>query len=194
MKQYHSTIVLVHGFNVRDGGANTIDRLKPYLDDHQIIEADYGWIGLLGVRLFSKNLINLLAGMTPKHSIGIGHSNGCTKLVAACEKGAPFDRLILINPALDRDYQFPLQLQRIDVFHNLDDTAVAASRFLPFHSWGDMGRVGYMGTDRRVHNHETRSLFGVSGHSAIFSRAASFVSYLKDKLALNEHCSNCGRI
>lgn len=189
-----STIVLAHGFNVRDGGKETLDQIKPYLErTHNILQADYGWVGLLGVRLFGDNIARLIAGMTPANAIGIGHSSGCMELVRACEMGAPFKRLVLINPALDNDVKFADSLQRIDVLHNQYDRSVMAAKYLPFHPWGDMGRVGYRGNDLRVINHETFRLFGVMGHSEVFKQAsADLALYLDDVLGLRNYCGYCG--
>ncbi len=172
-------IVLAHGFNVHDGGQNTTDKLIPHLEaaGHQVIQADYGYFGLFGVRFFNKHIAKVIAGMTPEDSIGIGHSNGCAILVEAARQDAPFKRLILINPALDRDTEFPEQIERVDVFHNMDDFVVTTSKWLPWHPWGDMGRLGYNGVSLRVVNHETKRRLNVSGHSAVFEKAAELVAW-----------------
>lgn len=175
-------LVFVHGFNVRDNGKATIDTLKPFLSDHKIFEADYGLIGLIGVRTFGKKIARIISGMTPDGAIGIGHSNGCMELIRACEMGAPFDRLIFINPALDNDVDIPAQLNRVDVLHNLEDDVVTLSKWLPWHYWGDMGKIGYTGLDARVHNHETQMLFNVEGHSGVFSRPEALASFIQELL------------
>ncbi len=172
------TVILTHGFNVKDGGAGSIDKLKPYLGDFRLLEADYGWFGLLSVRLYNDNIARMIKGMTPPQSIGIGHSNGCTLLMKACEFGASFRHLILINPALDKDTKIPLQVDRVDVLHNNYDNVVTASRFRPWHPWGEMGRTGYRGDDPRVFNHETFHLFGVQGHSEVFFKSADLAEYI----------------
>ncbi|RKZ86756.1 MAG: hypothetical protein DRQ39_05350 [Gammaproteobacteria bacterium] len=178
-------LVFVHGFNVHDGGADTLDTLKPYLkDDHTILEADYGWIGLAGVKIFGKKIARVIAGMTPNGAIGVGHSNGCMELIRACEYGAPFSQLILINPALDNDINMPLQVGRIDVLHNLEDDVVTMAKWYPFSYWGDMGRVGYTGNDTRVHNHETQQIFNVEGHSGVFQRPEAVAAYISTKIII----------
>jgi len=182
-----STIVLAHGFNVKDGGKKTIDKLLPFLNKHAVLQADYGFFNLFGVRFFNKHIARVVAGMTPYGSIGIGHSNGCDILVKSCNAGAPFSRLILINPALDRDTEFPLgDLVRVDVLHNVDDHVVDKARLFLFHPWGDMGRVGYQGKDARVRNHETKSLLNVSGHSEVFDKAMTLYFYLEDTLNIGD--------
>ena len=185
-------LVFVHGFNVSDGGKSTIDTLKPFLkNDYEILEADYGWIGLLGVKIYGKKIARVMAGMTPPKAIGIGHSNGCMELIRACEYGAPFSHLIFINPALDNDIKIPLQVDRVDVLHNLDDRVVTMSRLYPFCYWGDMGRVGYKGHDKRVHNHETKRLFNIMGrdaHDDIFTQAEILAGYI-GRLINYEQCN-----
>lgn len=177
-----STIVLAHGFNVKDGGKETIDKLLPYLKNHTVLQADYGFFGLFGVRFFNKNIASVVAGMTPYGAIGIGHSNGSDILLEACRAGANFSRLILINPALDRDTEFPDgMLARIDVLHNKDDRVVDTARLFLFHPWGDMGRVGYTGNDKRVRNHETKALFNASGHSDVFNKPRELVNFLESE-------------
>ena len=164
-------LVLVHGFNVTDGGAATIDKLIPHLTDFNVIQFDYGWIGLLGVKLFGRRIARKLAKATPSGAVGIGHSNGCMELVRACEYGAKYKHLILINPALDNDISVPDHVDSVLVYHNVDDTTVSMARWMPFSYWGDMGRVGYTGNDLRFENRETKSLFHVRGNSSIFNKA-----------------------
>lgn len=130
--------------------------------------ADYGWFGLLSVRLFNRRVSKKIVESITNHSTGIGHSNGCTILVEACKRGAMIDNLILINPALDRDTIFPDNIKNIIVYHNIFDSAVRISRWLPWHPWGDMGRVGYRGNDKRVVNVETSEIYEIRGHSTIF--------------------------
>jgi len=162
-----SNLILCRGFNEPNVEHASIDQLKPYLKNHNIQDASYGDFKFFGVRFFNDNVASVIAGMACENSIGIGHSNGCALLSRAAHRSAHIKRLILINPALDNDKVFPPYLERIDVFHNLYDFVVAGSRLLMFHEWGDMGRVGYKGSDKRVHNHETSALFNAVGHSGV---------------------------
>lgn len=164
-----SQLVFVHGFNVMDGGAGTTGKLAERLGHlGEPCQFRYGWLGLLGVRLFAGRFALMLSGMVSHGAVGIGHSNGCLILHRAAEDGAPFRHLILINPALDADVAFPPNVERIDVLHNSGDGVVSVSALLPFHDWGDMGRRGAVLPDQRVRNYDTRILFGVSGHSVVF--------------------------
>lgn len=179
-----SNIVLVHGFNVDDNGEQTVNKLEKYVNKeiYNVLHGDYGYFGLWGVRFFNKNIAQTIAGMTPPNTVAIGHSNGCAILVRAAEYGAKFSRLILINPALNMDMEFPEQVERIDIFHNIDDTTVSWAKWLPFHRWGAMGRYGSISEDPRVFNHETKELFGISGHSAVFDVSEKLANYIKENL------------
>lgn len=161
--------VLAHGFNVKDGGKNTIDRLKkPLIDDgHKIQEADSGYNFLGRVRLCNRNYAEIIAGMTTEGSVGIGHSNGCALLIDAARRGAGFSKLILINPALDRDTELPPEIDECLVIANRTDSVVTTSRFLLWHPWGDMGRVGYTGTDKRYTTIFSDD-WGMEDHSGVF--------------------------
>ena len=68
---------LVHGFNVKDAGAGTVDRLVPHLTHagFKCIELDYGYFNLLRVRLCNKAVARTIAAkafspamMCPKSS------------------------------------------------------------------------------------------------------------------------------
>ena len=163
-------VVLCHGFNVRDGGKGTTDSLRGLVEacGHTVLEADYGLFGLFAVRHFSDNIASVVAGMTPKGSVGVGHSNGCNILLQAAEQGASFDKLIFINPALDNDFIVPEQVKSVAVICNNEDNVVQLSKFIPFHRWGNAGKVGYKGGDDRVKNYEFETC-GDNAHSDAFT-------------------------
>lgn len=187
-------IILCHGINQNKPGKDNLDSLLPYLGDHDVVQADYGPLNVFQVRYFNNSLSNIIAGMAADESIGIGHSNGCALLLRAARKTSKITRLILINPALDDDAEFPDTLKRIDVFHNKTDLAVWYSKFFPFHEFGEMGRVGYTGKNSRVFNHETTDLFGVHHHSDVLkNKPASLVNFFNSKLNLSPCCSVCGQ-
>ena len=143
-----SNVVLCHGFNVSDGGKDTTDSLRELTEacGYTVLEADYGLFGLFAVRFFSDNIASVLQ---------------------AAEQGASFDKLIFINPALDNDFIVPEQVKEVVVIHNKDDDVVQLSKFIPFHKWGNAGKVGYKGEDKRVKNVEIKTE-GDNAHSAAF--------------------------
>lgn len=168
MKNY----ILAHGFNVKDGGKGTVDKLVPLLNG-RVQQADYGWFGLSSVLLHNDKIAQMITGMATPDSVGIGHSNGCALLVKAAQNGTRFKRLILINPALQDDIEIPSTVGKVYVLHNKFDLPVKAARllnwFVPGRNflWGQMGNSGYQGDDPRVVNLNLSDY--VNGHSAVFS-------------------------
>lgn len=160
------TVRIVHGFNVRDNGKGTTDKLVPYFRGagQETKEYDYGWRWLLGVRFCNPETAALIAKETQPGDIGVGHSNGGLILKQAADLGAPFKGLVLIHPALENDCAFAPQLEWIHVYHGEPDQAVRAAQLLDIlpwnwfakHPWGDMGAVGYSGTDARVTNYDDK--------------------------------------
>lgn len=177
---------VVHGFNVRDGGAQTVDRLRAHGEAARLFwhQHDYGRIGLCGVRDRGLKIAREIARQVRPGDWGLGHSNGCMELLEAAWQGARFDRLIFINPALDSDAPAPWHTRRIDVWHVPGDLAVTLARYLPFHPWGAMGSTGYTGRDARWRNFNARFVSSFKGggfafpfwnrHSAIFQHADFF--------------------
>jgi hypothetical protein len=153
---------MVHGLHTRNEGSLRTVALRARIRGVPTTVLSYGWLSLIGAGICNDNLADLLADVVPPGSLGVGHSNGCSVLHEACKLGAPFDRLIYINPALDRDLAPPKQVKRLDVWANSRDIWPRLSSLFPFSSWGSMGTDGYVGTDARVFNHYHRS-----GHSGV---------------------------
>jgi hypothetical protein len=166
-----TTVHLVHGFNIRNGGSKTTDKLRPYLEKegYRVDDQDYGYFSLLKVRYLNDNVARDIAEDVKEGDIGIGHSNGCEILTETADYGAPFRGLVFINPALDVDRTIRNHhLRWVHVYYNPDDSAVWWAERLWFHPWGQMGRVGYWGKDKRYKNYNC-SQYGVVGHSTFFS-------------------------
>lgn len=164
---------LVHGFNVKDEGARSVSKLAKYFEEagYQPKLFRYGWTGLLGVRFFDKRFAQLLKDAAETGDYVVGHSNGCCIAHLATQMGAPFTRMVYINPALNRDAPLAKQVGYLDVWHSPSDQPVKWSRLLPFHRWGDMGAVGYCGKyDPRIRNFDKEHNFKISSstHSDIF--------------------------
>jgi hypothetical protein len=146
---------VVHGFNVTDGGQRTTDRLLPHLQKagYKTLQHDYGYFGLIQVRLCNGGVAEAIKSITQRGDIGIGHSNGCAILAEAAKRGAPFKGLVFIHPALDDDYLVAPQVEWVHVYHSDKDQAVWFAKLLRFnHPWGAMGRTGYTGSDERYLN------------------------------------------
>jgi len=165
------TVHIVHGFNVSDGGKDTIDTLIPELKavGFKVVEHDYGRWFFLRVRLLNKSLAKKIAAQVKDGDIAIGHSNGCAVLYYA-SKLCKLSGLVFIQPALDND-KLP-DADWIHIYYNEQDDAVSASRILRWHIWGNMGQVGYTGVAPHVQQFDTLhvdELPEIGGHSTIFS-------------------------
>jgi hypothetical protein len=178
------TTILLHGFNVRDNGESTVEKLSPFLfsvSKSMVITWKYGWFGLFSVlfknKKVAKSIRDYQQSCTPDNKLyAAGHSNGCAIIVRAASLGAEFESVLLINPALKSKTKFPQSIKKITVVHTNNDIPTKTASFLdkvPFiqliipNAWGAMGNTGYIGDDSRVTNiNLTNSL---SGHSDIFS-------------------------
>lgn len=172
------TVWLVHGFNVKDGGAGSIAKLKPYYEaaGFEVKLFRYGWTALLMIfpftaRLLNRRLARLLADVIRPGDILGGHSNGALICKLSGDLGAPIGILIIINGAIDSDVTFAPQIGRIQIWYSPSDKPVTFARILPRHPWGDMGAIGYRGPyDARVDAYNKENGFPVSSkeHSDVF--------------------------
>lgn len=146
-------VILVHGFNVSDGGARTIDLMIPHLEaaGHEVVQFDYGWRGLLGVRFMSKNDARALMRLYRDGDVVIGHSNGGHIIAIAIELGMPVEHVIMIHPALDTDWAPPEghPVKEVYVYYSSRDKATWWSQFSPW-KWGGMGTYGPTSDDSRM--------------------------------------------
>lgn len=171
-------VILVHGFNVRDKGADTIDRLRPHFEErgYQVIEAVEGFRFLLGVRFFNKFRARKLMRLIQPGDILVGHSDGCNIITMACTMlsrgGFPHLSLLSVfyNPALDQNTWQPGCVDKVLVFHDQSDKATWISKLLPFHNWGEMGKKGYAGPQWEIHTNVSYDRMGFAnlGHSGVF--------------------------
>ena len=171
--------IFAHGFKVSDKGKATTDKLIPFFNSHgyHCYEKDTTKRLFLGVRFGTPRYAKEVAEYTnrirkcyPKiHIVFIGHSDGCNMGNQAAHAGASFDQAVYINPALDNDAELAEQVKQCLVFHNENDIPVQLAKRLPFHPWGDMGAVGYMGNDSRYKNYNTlKAPVPYGGHSGMF--------------------------
>lgn len=183
-------VLFIHGFNVRDNGANTVGRLVPFFAtlgcSTEMIA--YGHFNLLEPRWENHQVAELLADRINAASrpvIVVAHSNGCA-ITHKCN--ATIDKAVYINPALDRDAQFPASILAADVWHSRGDMAVWLSRLLPFNAWGDMGAVGAARHDRRVKNFDKAQNYELSStkHSDVFK--SPLVEYFGPIIAKEALC------
>ena len=190
--------VLVHGFNVRDGGARTVDTLIPLieLDGHDVDkdEGDYGFFNIWMVR-FRKSrtrqrVLHRLAKAFETADVIITHSNGANFTTQALDMMEPdFNNsklVIHISPALDRDTPIPMAVHHQLVMYTPHDRAVRLSSWLLFHPWGRMGAKGYSGSDNRNTNRQDNN---IRGHSAWFKPGNVLNTWSMCKRFIGKHSS-----
>lgn len=176
----NTLVILVHGFNVWDGGRATVGKLRPFYAAHGIpyIMVNYGHFGLGETYWKNKKIAKKIAEactnakLSGNKVILVGHSNGCAIIHQAAEKyGAEIHKAVYINPALDKDTEPAESMGALDVWHSPSDKPVKWSRKLPFHPWGEMGATGYIGNSPKVYNINKEKNYPVRSkeHSDVFS-------------------------
>lgn len=175
--------ILIHGFNVWDGGVATVGKLRPFFADLAVpyVMVNYGHFGIIETRLKNRKIARRVARAVTNARSGnyqvivVGHSNGCAIAhLAAEEYGAQIDRAVYINPALEEHIGPPVGIRSLHVWHSPSDRPVKWAEWLPgcnARPWGEMGATGYIGRDDRVENFNKEQDFTVSssGHSDMFS-------------------------
>ncbi len=178
-----TTVHLIHGFNVADGGRSTVGRLEPYFasEGFRVVVHDYGWVGPLLLRFRNRSVVKKLKSQIKRGDILVGHSNGaliCWRLV---EAGAPVSKVLVIQPCLRRDAQWPEHVKVFCVW-NEKDLPVLLGRVwgrlisgltFSFHGWGAAGRYGFNPAPNVKQTRSTDSFWGryaVGGHSRIFQQ------------------------
>lgn len=164
-----ATAHFIHGA-FDPNGSRFIDWLAPYFGERGYAtntKFDYGWTGIFSAFFLNDRWARLLTAQVRPGDIGVGHSNGCAILARATDLGAPFRELLFLHPALDRGARIDPHVERITVFHAPSEIPTLLARFIPMHPWGDMGRVGYRGSDPRFVsiNTETANEHPVFGHT-----------------------------
>lgn len=157
-------VILVHGFNVSDGGKGSIDKLIPGLEarGYEVVQFDYGYLDLFLVRLRTDFISKALYDIVKPNDSIICHSHGCALAAKAMEKGAKFNKVVFIHPALENDWKIPneFSLNKLTVLYSQKDLATFAAgllhKFSPLnwlfgkHFWGNMGTIGPTTYDTRI--------------------------------------------
>lgn len=171
------TTYLLHGFNVADGGKNTIARLQPYLPGTEVLHA-YGWVGLIRLRCVNARTVQELEREVQPGDVVIGHSNGC--LIAwELSRRVHLGAVVCINPALRRDTLWSSDTPVL-CLHNSTDWVVQLGRWwgrltslggIRPHGWGAAGQYGFTEEQENVTNLDTAAPYWphpVKGHSGVF--------------------------
>lgn len=173
-------VFLLHGFNIKDGGKATVLKLVPYFEERgaEVVDFAYGYFNIFMPRWRNPEVAQKLAAETLKAKLAgyrvvlVGHSNGCTIIHMAGEKfGAKADKVVYINPALNRAVSFPDGFTSFDVWHSPGDRITRLARWMPLNLWGDMGAVGFTKHDPRGTNLNAQTNFEQASkrHSTVFS-------------------------
>lgn len=154
----------VHGFRVDDGGAGTIGRMDDPLREYGFTvdsdAADYGWFGLLDIRLRNGNrrraVLYRLAKAFETADLIYTHSNGAyfTNLALRMLPEEFNKKIVVVNisAALDRNTE-PAPAVKAEL--NLcthHDFWVKLSSYIPGSPWGRRGAWGYSGRSSHVYN------------------------------------------
>lgn len=146
-------IVLIHGFNVRDKGARSIDTLAPLFREfgHEVDtdSADYGFQWLVKVRfgfLHYEAIQRITCAIAAADAV-VTHSNGANYFNQAANLLAgiwPEKKLLVahVSPALDESAPFPDNVDHAWVLYTSHDLPVKFARVLRGHPWGAMGAYG----------------------------------------------------
>jgi len=176
-------IVLVHGFNIRDGGAKTVDRLVPFIRNEawqvDVDEGDYGFFNIWMIRMvksyFRSRVLYRLAKAFETADVIITHSNGANFTNQALDMLGPEHNnkkiVVHISPALNAKTEPPAAVKAQLVLYTRYDGWVKLSSYIPFHPWGRMGAVGFKGRSNKVRSIEKRE---VKQHSAWFEPRFAF--------------------
>ena len=172
-------VALIHGFRVSDGGRGTVDRLAPILEaeGHEPLTKpfDYGWVGLIRVRLANREVVDRLLKLAP--DAVVCHSNGAAIVWRAAQQGLALRVAILVQPALAHDACFPPAVERIQCSYNHGDWAVQLGRvwrvvnpvsWFARHAWGAAGYYGLTACDRAENIDTGEGPVPAYGHSAIW--------------------------
>jgi alpha-beta hydrolase superfamily lysophospholipase len=172
-----------------------LPHIKKAMPEADVQLFEYGFMGFWRARWDNKKVAKKLAELSKavkdsgEKLIWITHSNGgaIAYLTTKVYNIKP-DMVVQINPALDRwlTPNSPL----VEVIHSDQDRAVDLSQWLPFHIWGDQGKVGYKGSKHNVENINASKLqdsMAYYGHQGLFGspRIASWAAYIANRIALN---------
>lgn len=169
-------IHVLHGIHT-GFGSPVVPGLLPYLTG-TVAYPDYGWISALDTGRWNSAFAGMLKPYVKPSDVLIGHSNGCAVIYNLLEQGVAVAGVVFINGALKRNFVLPATTRFAHVYFNAGDDATLIAQGLADApdplidpNWGDLGHVGYGGTDPRVTNFDcgnTPSMPKVDGHSEFF--------------------------
>ena len=171
-------IRLIHGIHEKEGMTNMsmlLGHMRAACPNSEVSLFQYGFMGFWAARWRNGGVARRLASAANVESdtgpeIWITHSNGAAIAYLAVKRyGAKPTMIVNINPALDR--WRTAGVPRVETIHSDQDRAVDLSQFLPFHIWGDQGKVGYRGRHHNTINHNASEFSGAMAyddHTGLF--------------------------
>jgi len=176
MKKNKGRVVFLHGVRTKRSDRNMHKLAVAFRRAGFCVTIPmYGYLSALVVGLFGwldDHIAQAMSVFIEPDDIIVGHSNGGT-LAYLLSKLKRVRGVVLINAALEVDLVPDAEFTH--VYFNPGDCVAQWSSILPFHPWGSMGGLGYIGDDPRVTNYHQcnpgePSLPCLNGHSAIFER------------------------
>lgn len=164
-------IRLIHGIHEPEGVSNMgmFARHMQWVAKKSDVDLwQYGFLGFWAARWENGRIARDLAWDHKQErrrgpEVWITHSNGAAVAYLAVEEhGATPDMIININPALDR--WLTAAVQRVETIYSEGDRWVNLSQWLPFHIWGDQGKVGYKGRMHNTISHDASKFGGVMAY------------------------------
>lgn len=152
-------IRIIHGIHYREESSNVAafaPVLQKIIPNALVSVFSYGFMGFWAARFqnlaIAKRLAFARSNTMGEREVWITHSNGAAIAYLATKVlGAKPDMIINFNPALDRWRVAPVS--QVETIHSDQDRWVDLSRFLPFHLWGDQGKVGIAKTPYHAVEH-----------------------------------------
>lgn len=167
-------VVLLHGFNVWDGGRGSVGKLEPRLShQHEVILFPYGRV-INPLKVRSRN--NLVARQLVKINPDaiIGHSNAAVIMYRAAQMGLQTKLLTFVQPALHYEAAFPDTAGRLVCLWNPNDWIVRMARMtnpIAIFQEGTWGAAGARGMKHAHQNYNTaEGPFPAKGHSTIWRK------------------------
>jgi len=181
---HNRMIHLVHGFNVADGGKQTVARLRPSLPEPVVVH-DYGWTFVFRLRCRNAATVRKIGEAIEPGTVLVGHSNGALICYKVAKRYPEKVRAVVtINAAMRRDTIWPEGVHVLNLY-NPHDIAVQAGRWwsrlvslggLHPHGWGAAGRYGFTEKQILVSNLNTaeeRWSVPARRHSGVFEEDAA---------------------
>lgn len=188
--------IIVHGFNVSDGGKSTTGRLAALMHrNYTVIRFKTQWKrGLLrdlwSVRHRNEKRAKALASIIRPGDLLIGHSNGCALIDMALHQLASLHpatvKVAYFNPALDKDAPLAANVEKCLLFYTPSDHTVWKAKLLPFHPWGEAGRTGYKAKDESLCDPRYESISYESLGYANLKHSGVFKNYQAAKTCLKQ--------